>query len=869
MNWFVDLKIIGKILTVVSAIMLLMLLLGAFSILQLSRVNGSTEDIATRWLPGLAAVDNLDKISNEFRRWELQFILSTSRAEWDLDQKKMAEVEERLKQADAGYQKLISSPDEKKLYGEYQAAWISYRETVKTIVALSENGREKEALLLSRGVAKKDFDAALDALDKDTLLNKKGSDAAYQKAGAVYGNARILIAAVLAVALLVGITIALLAAGLISRALQRAVTVADKLSRGDLSVTIGATGKDETGLLLAAMQTMIDSIKLLAADSLMLSKAAIEGKLATRADASRHQGDYQKIIAGVNDCLDAVIGPLNVAAEYVDRISKGEIPPKVTDNYNGDFNEIKLNLNNCLDGLQGLVESRQVLQAMSQNDYSRNVEGTYLGIFAEVARDANVVQSRLLHLQKIAVNISKGDLSDYEQLADIGRRCENDHLVPAFFSMEQSIKALVDETALLSRAAVSGQLATRADISRHQGDFQKILVGVNQTLDAVIGPLNVAAEYVDRISKGDMPPLIADSYNGDFNAIKNNLNVLVEATNLITDAAKEMASGNLMVKLKGRSAEDELMHALAAMVARIVDVVTDVRSAADNVASGSVELAASAQSMSEGASQQAAAAEEASSSMEEMSANIRQNADNAQQTEKIAIKSADNAKEGGQAVNETVQAMKVIAGKISIIEEIARQTNLLALNAAIEAARAGEHGKGFAVVASEVRKLAERSQKAANEISQLSLTSVAVAEKAGSMLFSILPDIQKTADLVQEINASSREQDTGAQQINLAIQQLDQVIQHNASASEEMASTAEELSSQSAQLQSAIAFFRIDDYTSTQQQITTKQHFAKVLTKSEPKAFNQAKSNGFVKKAVGHDLKLNDSGPQDSDFEKF
>jgi len=194
--------------------------------------------------------------------------------------------------------------------------------------------------------------------------------------------------------------------------------------------------------------------------------------------------------------------------------------------------------------------------------------------------------------------------------------------------------------------------------------------------------------------------------------------------------------------------------------------------------------------------------------MEQMSANIRQNADNAAQTEKIAIKSAEAAKEGGKAVEETVGAMKEIASKINIIEEIARQTNLLALNAAIEAARAGEHGKGFAVVASEVRKLAERSQRAAGEISELSAKSVNVAVRAGDLLAKMVPDIQRTAELVQEISISSREQDSGAEQINKAIQQLDQVIQQNASAAEEMSSTAEELAGQAVQMQGAITFFK-------------------------------------------------------------
>ncbi|QWV99299.1 MCP four helix bundle domain-containing protein [Geomonas nitrogeniifigens] len=249
-----------------------------------------------------------------------------------------------------------------------------------------------------------------------------------------------------------------------------------------------------------------------------------------------------------------------------------------------------------------------------------------------------------------------------------------------------------------------------------------------------------------------------------------------------------------------------IVIAVALFIIRSVRaVVSEVMSAADNVSSGSQQMSQSAEELSQGATEQAAAAEEASSSMEQMSANVRQNADNALQTEKIALQTAADAKESGQAVAKTVQAMREIAGKISIIEEIARQTNLLALNAAIEAARAGEHGKGFAVVASEVRKLAERSQKAAAEISNLSQGSVEVADKAGEMLTQMLPNIQKTSELVQEITAACKEQDSGVLQINQAIQQLDQVIQQNASGAEEMASTAEELASQAEQLQSAIS----------------------------------------------------------------
>ncbi|MBN2419221.1 MAG: HAMP domain-containing protein [Deltaproteobacteria bacterium] len=277
------------------------------------------------------------------------------------------------------------------------------------------------------------------------------------------------------------------------------------------------------------------------------------------------------------------------------------------------------------------------------------------------------------------------------------------------------------------------------------------------------------------------------------------------------NAANRLANGDLSTEITvpGKDEIGQLMAAMKNMITKLREVVSDVITASNNVASGSHEVSSTSDQMNQGATAQAASAEQASSSMEEMSANIRQNADNARQTEKIAIQAADNAEKGGSAVVETVTAMKKIAEKIVIIEEIARQTNMLALNAAIEAARAGEHGKGFAVVADAVRKLAERSQSAASEIGSLSLSSVQIAEEAGAMLNRIVPDIGKTSELVQKINAASIEQNSGAEQINQALQQLDLIIQQNASASEEMSATAEELAAQAEHLQDAINFFKV------------------------------------------------------------
>ncbi|MFP5238812.1 MAG: methyl-accepting chemotaxis protein [Acidobacteriota bacterium] len=277
--------------------------------------------------------------------------------------------------------------------------------------------------------------------------------------------------------------------------------------------------------------------------------------------------------------------------------------------------------------------------------------------------------------------------------------------------------------------------------------------------------------------------------------------------------AQRMAEGDMSQELDVDQKDEigMLAAALREMTQRLGEVMGEVIEGAGNVASGAQELSATSETLSQGASQQAASVEEVSSSMDEMASNIQHNAENAAQTEALARKAAEDAEAGGQAVAMTVGAMKQIAEKISIIEEISRQTNLLALNAAIEAARAGEHGKGFAVVAAEVRKLAERSGRAATEISALSAESVEVADKAGEMLARIVPDIRRTAALIQEISAASREQNNGAGQVNQAVQQLDQVIQQNASASEEMASTAEELSSQAEQLLSTVSFFKLKD----------------------------------------------------------
>ena len=406
-----------------------------------------------------------------------------------------------------------------------------------------------------------------------------------------------------------------------------------------------------------------------------------------------------------------------------------------------------------------------------------------------------------------AEKLSEGDLSadmNIEQTDEIGI------LANALRGMKDRIRDVLNETNRLIQAVQEGRLDIRGNAEAFAGGWRNLVEGINTVIEAFVAPITMTADTIDRIAQGDIPDKITTAYQGAFNEIKDDLNSFIDAMQAVTRVAEALAEGDLTIDVQERSAQDTLMQALNVMIQRLNEIVSDVKSTADTVASGSQTMSSGAEEMSQGATEQAAMAEEVSSSMEEMAANIRQNADNALQTEKMAVQAAADARKSNEAVAAAVQAMKAITKKISIIEEIASQTHMLSLNATIEAAKAEEHGKGFAVVASEVRALAERSRLAAEEINELASSGVGVAERAGETLTALVPTIQKTAELVQEISAASSEQDSGAEQINKAIQQLDQSIQQNASNSEEMAATSEELASQAEQLQQTMAFFRID-----------------------------------------------------------
>lgn len=484
--------------------------------------------------------------------------------------------------------------------------------------------------------------------------------------------------------------------------------------------------------------------------------------------------------------IQGITLPINTALTFIKEIARGNLNSSSDLSQKDEVGILVDEIRTMQTGLKSLADTAD---AIATGDISVDVtplsSDDTLGL--AMKRMVESMRDVVSATEKLAL----GDLS-----IEIEARSEQDTLLLSLKSMVESMRSVVAITENIAK----GDLGT---VITERSEKDTLLLSLKSMVESMQEIVSIS----EKLAIGDIDVIIEPRSKNDTLLIS--LQNMVASIFDVISITEKMAEGNLTVEVTPRSENDRLLLALQNMVERFKQVIIEVHSGTSSVASSSEEMSATAESLAQGASEQAASIEETSSSMEQISANINQNAENAKLTESIALQVAEETEKSGEAVSKTLNAMRSIAEKINLIEEIARQTNMLALNAAIEAARAGEHGKGFAVVADAVRKLAEKSQAAASEINTLSSESVEVAEIAEDMLKNILPDIKRNAELVQEISASSVEQNTGATEINSTIQQLDSVIQQNASSSEQLASTAEELSAQAERLQNSMSYFRI------------------------------------------------------------
>jgi len=937
--------------------------LAGFGYTQIDRVFTAANFNTVNTMPSVLLLSDVGAELAKIRAQVWQHMAQTEKAGMDEIEQKIDAERAKIDKLLKDYESLLADEEDKQLLAADRAGLAEYdklRLTVRDLSRVNKNIEARDLVMANQGVIGKVFDNFTRHSDFNAKLGKKSADEA---------------AAIQSSAVTFSIVIALLTMAIVSamgffiaRNLMRqlggepdaAAEIANKIAAGDLSSKIEVKPGD-TSSLLASMQRMTVSVQALVADAAVLSTAAVEGRLQTRADASKHHGDFQKIVEGVNNTLDAVIGPLNVTADYVDNIAKGVIPPVITDNYNGDFNVIKNNLNNVVKMMSDLLAQTDILiqgAAVGELDKRANAElfeggwkQLVVGVNDTVRNIAEPMKVTSGYIDQIAKGIIPAAITtDYKgeylvirnnlnglikmmgdllsetniliqgaAVGDLDKRANaglfeggwkqlvagvNDTVkniaepmtvtsnyidqiakgvIPAIITtdykgeygvIKNNLNGLITmmgdllaQTDILIQGAAVGELDKRANADMFEGGWKQLVVGVNDTVKNIAEPMTVTSNYIDQIAKGIIPDIIKTDYKGEYLVIRDNLNglitmmsdLLTQTDGLIQGAAngeldkranaamfqggwnqlvagvnqildgiilpvneavgvlQEMEKGDLTKMVNGnyKGQLDDFKQTVNNTIAKLSDVISEVNSATANIAGASEEVSATAQSMSQASSEQAASVEETSASIEQMSASINQNTENARVTDNMATQASGEAVQGGEAVRETVSAMKSIAGKIGIIDDIAYQTNLLALNAAIEAARAGEHGRGFAVVAAEVRKLAERSQVAAQEIGELAESSVGMAESAGKLLDTIVPSIKKTSDLVQEIAAASEEQSSGVKQINTAMDQLNQITQQNASSSEELAATSEEMSGQAAQLQELMAFFTVAGSAST------------------------------------------------------
>ncbi len=694
-------------------------------------------------------------------------ILETDKAKLDEYSQKIKDWSSQNNELMAEFKKTINTQKTMDMYNAFEKNMEDYRIQRDKIIQLAYENKNEEAIALLRG----DASAPTEAADKSIqdLFNTKatsGQKKSDDMAATTSQTTTTLIIIVILITLF-SFGLGLLVANSIGKPLGQIVKTANQLASGNTSMDVKVYGRDEVASLAKAFQAVILSINNLVADANMLSDAAIEGKLATRADASRHSGNYRKVVDGVNQTLDAVIKPVNTAAEQLELMANGgDLPVLDETAFKGDLQVMIINLNR----------------------------------------------------------------------------------------VRASLYFLLDDSGMLAEAARKGDLSVRADISKHKGGYAQIIGGINDTLNAVIEPVNEAAAVLNEMSKGNLSVNVLGDYKGDHAAIKNALNDTINTIKgyigEISQVLAEIAAGNLNTGIENqyRGEFTEIKDSINNIADSLNIVLGDINNSAEQVAAGTQQVSAGSQALSQGATEQASAIEELTTSLSDIAGQTKQNAVNAGQANELAMVAMDNAIAGNAQMKEMQTAMAGIneastniSRIIKVIDEIAFQTNLLALNAAVEAARAGQHGKGFAVVAEEVRNLAQRSAAAAKETTSMIEESVKktkegtkMADETARALTQIVNGVEKATGLVGEIAKASNEQATAVAQVNKGIEQVSQVVQTNSATAEESAAASEELSGQAALLKDMVRRFSLrgqSGFTSGKTSTSTKP--AKALSASK------------------------------------
>jgi len=560
-----------------------------------------------------------------------------------------------------------------------------------------------------------------------------------------------------------------------------------RMSRGDLPPPIAQKFHGDFDVLTDAVNRCIVAVQALVADAGALAKAGVEGRLQTRADASAHAGAFRAVVEGVNATLDAVVGPLGVAASYVDDIAKGIVPEKLTAEYRGDFELIRKNLNTCVDAISGLLaEMGRVAKAHEVGEIDAQVDATrFQGAWQAMAAGVNGTVGGHLAVNRkvldVMVAFGRGEFDvPLERLP--GKRAFINDTVE---QVRTNLRALIADARRLADAAIAGKLSVRADAASHPGDFRKIVEGLNGVLDAVNTPIDEASRVLDRLAGRDLRARMTGTYQGDLGRIREAVNGTAEA-----------------------------LHEALAQVAGSVE----------QVSAASTQIASSSQSVASGASEQASSLAETTASIDSIAGMSRQTADHAHQASLLASGARSAATEGAGAVEQMQGAMGKIKASaegtsqiIRDVTEIAFQTNLLALNAAVEAARAGEAGRGFAVVAEEVRSLALRAKEAATKTEALIRQSVretgegeVTSRLAAGKLDEIVAGVGKLSAIVAEIAAASKEQTHAIEQMTRAGTEMEKVTQQNAASAEQSSSAASELSAQAEELAAMVGAFQLE-----------------------------------------------------------